>query len=35
MGLKNLKLPEDVSRLRGKTVEADRKFVQEPVNAVA
>lgn len=25
-GLKNLRLPEDVSRLRGKTVELDRKF---------
>lgn len=36
-GLKKLKLPEDISRLRGKTVEADRKFIVEgePTNAVA
>jgi len=37
-GLKNLRMPEEVSRLRGKTVEADRKFViatGEPIHAVA
>lgn len=36
-GLKQLKLPEDISRLRGKTVEADRKFIVEgePTHAIA
>ena len=33
-GLQTLRLPEDISRLRGKTVELDRKFV-ETSNAVA
>jgi small subunit ribosomal protein S5 len=32
-GLQNLRLPEEVSRLRGKTIELDRKF--EVTNAVA
>lgn len=35
MGLKSLKLPEDISRLRGKTVEADRKFTLESAHAIA
>lgn len=35
-GLKGLRLAEDVSRLRGKPVEMDRKFVSEvPAHAVA
>lgn len=33
-GLQTLRLPDDVSRLRGKTIELDRKFVETP-NAVA
>lgn len=33
-GLQMLKLPEEISRLRGKTIELDRKFV-ETTNAVA
>lgn len=33
-GLQTLRLPEDISRLRGKTIELDRKFV-ETSNAVA
>ncbi|MCG3204243.1 MAG: 30S ribosomal protein S5 [Elusimicrobia bacterium] len=34
-GLKKLKMPEEISKLRGKTVEADRKFVSEGETAHA
>lgn len=35
-GLARMKLPEEISRMRGKTVELDRKFVVgEPANAIA
>jgi len=33
-GLQSLQLPEEISRLRGKTIELDRKFEETP-NAVA
>ncbi len=34
-GLQGLRTAEDVSRLRGKTIELDRKFVEATPNAVA
>lgn len=34
-GLEGLRTAEDVSRLRGKTIELDRKFVEATPNAVA